>query len=136
METVIFQQDIPTLRVAATSFPSGVMEAFSTLHGILPAKEGRQTFGISHGGTEGEMLYWAATNVLNEAAEKEAGFEPFIIRKGAYASILVQDFYKDMSAIGRTFQTLLAHPDLDPEGYCLEIYQSEKDVQCLVKLKD
>ena len=29
---------------------------------------------------------------------------------------------------------MLQSPDLDPEGYCLEIYTG-KDVQCLVKLK-
>lgn len=136
MEKVIFQQDIPTLRVAATSFPTGVGQAYEDLHSVLPAQEGRQTYGISQGGEGGKILYWAATNILDEKDQEQSGFEPFTIRKGSYASVLVRDFHKDVPIIGRTFEGLLAHPELDPQGYCLEIYLNDHDVQCLVKLKD
>lgn len=137
MEKVVFQQDIPTLRVAATSFPAGIMAAYEKLHSVLPAEEGRQTYGISHSDDDGNILYWAATNILDEKDQEKSGFEPFTIRKGAYASVLVKDFDQDMPLIGRTFEKLLTHPELDDsEGYCLEIYLNEHDVQCLVKLKD
>lgn len=136
MEKVIFQQDIPTLRVAATSFPAGIMQAYGKLHGVLPVQEGRQSYGISTGDAHGNVLYWAATNILDEQDQEKSGFEPFTIRKGAYASILVKDFDQDIPVVGRTFETLLTHPELDPEGYCLEIYLNDHDVQCLVKLKD
>lgn len=137
MEKVVFQQDIPTLRVAATSFPAGIIQAYEKLHSVLPAEEGRQTYGISQGNDDGGILYWAATNIMDEQDQQKSGFEPFTIRKGAYASVLVKGFHKDMPIIGRTFEELLKHPELDDdEGYCLEIYLNDHDVQCLVKLKD
>lgn len=137
MEKVIFQQDIPVVRVAAASFPNGVMAAYEKLHSVLPAEEGRQTFGISQGDEDENILYWAATNIIDEQDQQKSGFEPFTIRKGAYASVLVKDFDKDIPIIGHTFEALLTHPELDSEeGYCLEIYLNDHDVQCLVKLKD
>ncbi len=43
---------------------------------------------------------------------------------------------KDLPAIGNTFQQMIARPDIDPEGYCVEWYLSDKDVQCMVRLQD
>jgi hypothetical protein len=35
---------------------------------------------------------------------------------------------KDISGIRETFDKLLSHPDIDPDGYCVEWYLSNKDV--------
>lgn len=41
----------------------------------------------------------------------------------------------DIPAIGKAFKELLAIPGIDPEGACVEWYLSNKDVQCMVRLK-
>ena len=41
---------------------------------------------------------------------------------------------KDTSIIGKTFQELIAQPDIDKNGLCLEMYLSENDMRCLIKL--
>jgi hypothetical protein len=50
-------------------------------------------------------------------------------------SAYLSDWKKDESIIGRTFQELLRDRHIDKQGFCLEIYPNEKDVQCLVPLR-
>jgi hypothetical protein len=40
----------------------------------------------------------------------------------------------DIPGIGRTFDKLLKHPRIDPQGYCVEEYVNNTDVRCLVKI--
>jgi hypothetical protein len=136
MEMVTFENDIPTICVAAQSFPDGAMEAHQTLHGKLPSKEGRQFFAVSYGNPQGGIAYLAAATELHNGEAEQLGCETFLIKKGSYAGVTIQDYWKDMPEIGATFQKLLTLPDIDPNGYCLEIYLNKgKDVQCLIKLK-
>lgn len=134
METIVFDKEIAVCCVAASSFPDGVLAAFQTLHGQLDRKEERQHFGLSHGQKNGGIHYLAAATELNAGEAEALGLGRFTIQKGAYHGITLHDYLKDLGEIGRTFERLLQTPDLDPQGYCLEIYAG-KDVQCLVKLK-
>lgn len=134
MDTIVFDKDIAVCCVAASSFPDGVLAAFQTLHGKLDRKEERQHFGISHGLPDGGIHYLVAATELNPGEVEALELERFTIQKGAYLGLSIQDYMKDLGEIGRTFHRLLQSPELDPEGYCLEIYAG-KDVQCLVKLK-
>ena len=134
MENYFIETDIKTFYVAADSFPAGVLQAHQTLHALLPTTESRKFYGISFPGKDGAIIYRAA---VEESFAGEAGqlhCETFIIRKGKYCSSIIKDFMTDVTLVAKTFQQLLAHPDLDPNGYCLEIYPNEKDMICLVKL--
>ncbi len=42
---------------------------------------------------------------------------------------------QNIASIGNVFQQLLMQPKIDPNGYCLEIYEGDNDVRCLVPLK-
>jgi hypothetical protein len=135
MDTIVFDKGIAVCCVAASSFPDGVLTAFQTLHGKLDRKEERQHFGISHGLPDGGIHYLAAATELNPGEAETLGLDRFTIQKGTYLGLTIPDYLKDLGEIGRTFTRLLQNPDLDPEGYCLEIYAG-KDVQCLVKLNN
>ncbi len=120
----------------ADSFPEGALAAHQALHAKIPHSEQRGYYGISWM-EAGRIRYLAAAAELNANESAEYGLPIFTIKKGTYICELVKDFMQDIPAIGRTFQQLLADPRLDPQGYCLEIYdKNDKDVQCLVKLKD
>jgi hypothetical protein len=41
---------------------------------------------------------------------------------------------QNIPKVKETFQKLLAQPDVDPNGYCLEWYLNDKDMKCMVKL--
>lgn len=138
-DTVILQtidNDIPTVFVEATSFPNGVLAAHQKLHALLDNKEKRHFYGISCPNTEGGIVYKAAATTLNADEAKQLNLDTFVLKKGTYSSVFIENYRTDIPSIGRTFQSLLADSRVDPNGYCLEIYEGEKDVRCLVKLAD
>lgn len=122
--------------VEAESFPHGVKAAHERLHMILGEIKEREFYGISFSGSDNTIIYRAATR---EEFPEEAlilGLGKFTIRKGFYFSTVVPNWRKSEKSIANVFQELLKHPELDPQGYCLEIYPNLLDIQCLVKLKD
>jgi len=136
METYFLEQDIKTFYVEASSFPEGVKAAFQKLHSLVKSPLTRQFFGISYMEKPGKIIYKAATRETYAGEGAELSCETFIIRKGEYSSIYIKDFMKDISSIGKAFEELLKHPQLDPKGYCLEIYEGMNNVRCLVPLKE
>ena len=134
MEKYIIEKDIKTFYVAATSFPDGVLKAHQTLHTMLPSTKGRNFFGISFPGENRSIIYRAAVEESYAGEAEKYNCETFIIRKGTYMSQTIKDFMKDVGAVAKTFQQLLAHPQLDQNGYCLEIYPNQTDMICMVKL--
>jgi len=74
---------------------------------------------------------WKRDNYLQSCSrrilpgrEEQNGCETFVIKKGEYWGELIA-WRKDESTVGKTFQKLLRHPNLDKSGYCLEIYPNE-----------
>ncbi len=134
MEVITVPNDIEVLCLTAKSFPDGVHDAHEELRVLLPPAAERRYFGVSHP-QNGTILYKAAAELI-KPVETQLPCEPFTIRRGQYASITLFDYYKDLPNVTTTFQKLLAHPRLDPNGYCLEWYVTDKDVRCMVPLRD
>lgn len=134
MREYILENDIRVLCVKASSFPEGVMAAHEQLHRVFGPAGKRRFFGISHPDESGSIVYKAAAEQLNGAEPVASGYEAFTIRKGKYFSEFIPDFCADVQLVGKTFGALLKHPQLDPRGYCLEIYENDRDVLCLVPL--
>jgi hypothetical protein len=134
MQIYTNEKDIGVLCVKAASFPDGVMQAHQTLYNMLPNDKDRKFFGISYPGKDGHILYKAAAEEMFEGEAENHGLESFIIKKGKFISEFVPDFCSDTPAIGKAFKAMLSHPDIDPNGYCLELYTSATDVICMVPL--
>ncbi len=131
---IIIENDIIVCCIRAESFPGGVLAAHQQLHRLIPQKPGRNYYGISYPDVNRKILYKAAVNMLNYDEPDKLNCETDVIRKGKYYGTVLTDFMQNIPAIGNTFEQLLKHPDLDPDGYCLEIYINNTDVQLLVKL--
>ncbi len=134
MEIYYIDRDIKVFYVTATSFPAGVGGAFQQLISFLPNPNKRILYAISFPKEKGKIIYKAAVEELFPGEGEQNGCETFLIKKGEYWSELLFNWKKDESIVGKTFQNLLKHPDLDKNGYCLEIYPNEKDIRCLVPL--
>jgi len=135
METITFNSDIKVLYITATSFPDGVLAAHEKLHSLLPFSKERKYFGISRP-ENGVIVYKAAAEELNEGEAEKLNCDTLVLKKGKYISLTIHDYMKDIPAIGKAFTELLLHPDLDPKGYCVEWYLNDKDVQCMIRLKE
>ncbi|WP_231424631.1 MULTISPECIES: transcriptional regulator [Pedobacter] len=134
MEIFNFEEDIKVICVRASSFPEGIMAAHQKLHALLPDIEQRKIFGISRP-EDGKIIYKAAAEVKDTDDVKLLDHQMFVIEKGKYLSETIENFMEDIPKIGLTFQKLIAQPNIDPEGYCLEDYINETDVRCMVGIK-
>jgi hypothetical protein len=135
MTSYFLNSDINVLWVTASSFPDGIMDAFNKLNSLVEAPGSRRVFGISYGDGNKNIIYKAA---LEENSPDEAtllGCERFTIKKGEYISEHIEDFMKNIPAMGQAFQEMCRDKRIDSNGYCIEMYlNNNKDVLCMVKL--
>ncbi|MEZ5345173.1 MAG: SRPBCC family protein [Pyrinomonadaceae bacterium] len=134
MEKFEIENDIRTICLRAESFPDGVEAAHREIHTKAASAGERRCFGISYPEEPGKIIYRAGLEESYEGEAEELGLEAFVIRKGGYISEFIPDFMADIPKIGLTFQKLLDFEGIDPNGYCLEIYEGDSDVRCLVPL--
>jgi predicted transcriptional regulator YdeE len=135
MEKYILEKDIKVFYITATSFPNGVGDAHNALRNKLPLSMGRSFYAISYSDEKGKITYKAAVEESYEGEAEKLGCETFIIKKGEFISETLKDWRENELNVGKTFQKLLAHPAIQENGYCLEIYlNNDKDIQCLVTL--
>ncbi|WP_028980471.1 hypothetical protein [Sporocytophaga myxococcoides] len=135
MEKTKFDKDIKVFYVNAKSFPEGIQEAHQKLYSLIPFSKDRKYFGVSRPEHGGGIVYRAAAEELEPGEAEKLHLETLILKKGEYVSITIKDYAKDIMSIDRAFKELLALPDLDPQGYCVEWYYNEKDVNCMIRLK-
>jgi predicted transcriptional regulator YdeE len=136
MDSYKIEKDIKVFCMQAETFPDGVMAAYDKLHALLPPGDRRRFYGISYGDPNGKIVYKAAAEELQQGEGSRLGCEEFVIKKGNYLSTVIKDYMKDLPEIGRVFQKMLQHPQLDPKGYCVENYFNDTEVQCMVRLQD
>lgn len=136
MELTTLSNDITVVFLSVANFPDDVPSTYVRLHAQLPEEDGRRYFGISHADQHGAIQYKAAAEVLAGEKFDSAELEQFVIRKGPFASKYIVNHFQDSQCIGLAFKELLGHPDLDPVGYCLEVYKNytDLDVHCMVRL--
>ena len=135
METTTVDKDIKVFYITATSFPDGIKQAHEKLHSLIPFSKDRKYFGISRP-ENGIIIYRAAAEELNDREGERLNLDTLILKKGNYISLTITNYMKDIPAIGEAFKQLLSNPGIDPQGYCVEWYLSDKDVKCMVRLKD
>jgi len=136
MGSIFLEKDIKVFYVTATSFPEGIQGSYQKLHSLIGSPTGRKFFGISYPETPSKIIYKAAVEESYPGEGEKLGCETLVIKKGQYISIYIKDFMKDIPKIGQSFQELLADERIDPKGCCVEEYINDKDVRCMVRLKD
>jgi 3-hydroxy-3-methylglutaryl CoA synthase len=135
MKPYFLDADINVLCVTASSFPDSIMAAFDKLTSLIQSAVPRRIFGISYGDGNKNIIYKAAAeeNSTEEAARLSC--ERFTIEKGEYISEYIEDFMKNIPAMGQAFQEMCRDKRIDSNGYCIEMYlNNNKDVLCMVKL--
>lgn len=135
MKIFKFDKDIPIFYVTASSFPEGVMAAHEELRSLVPFSAGRMFFGVSRPEQGGSIVYRAAAEELYKGEGTKFNCDTLILKKGEYIGMDVKDYMKDVQSVQRAFDEILDLPDLDPNGYCVELYLSEKDVRCMIRLE-
>lgn len=134
MEIVNLPDDLELMFIEAKSFPDGIADAHRTLREIVPIEGGRKYFGLSRPENNSGIVYRAAASLLETGEEKRFGLKTILLQKGRYCVETIRNFPQNPLQIGECFQQLLENPQLDKDGYCVELYLSGNDVQCMVRL--
>jgi hypothetical protein len=134
-ETILMEHDITVLYITAESYPDGIPTAHQALHKLIPFSKERSYYGLSRPENVEGIVYRAAATELTQGEAKALGCETLVLKKGAYAFTVIKDYLKDLSSIGQAFGSLLQHPQLDPQGYCVEWYFNATDVRCMVRIE-
>jgi predicted transcriptional regulator YdeE len=135
MDKFTLEQDIVVCAVKAKSFPDGIMAAFGELSAKLPDPHSRGSFyGLSRPEDGEPVVYYAAAAEKEDGEAEQLGMKRIVIKKGEYIYRDISDYMQDLPAIGKTFMEMIHEPGLDPNGYCVELYTSQKDVRCMVRL--
>lgn len=135
MEQITLDQDIKVLYVTASSFPEDILAAHQKLHSMVPFSIERKYFGISRP-ENGPIVYRAGATELTPDEFEKLHLESLILKKGKYIATDIHDYMKDPQVISKTFRELLATPNIDSQGYCVEWYTSNKDIRCMVRLNN
>jgi predicted transcriptional regulator YdeE len=124
--------------VTASSFPDGVMAAHQELHRYLPFDGSRRYYGLSRPeqSAKGNIVYRAAAEESGSDHAAGNDLDRLTIAPGKYASVLVKKYMQSLSLIGEAFRILIALPNVDPQGYCIEWYLNNEDVCCMVRVID
>jgi hypothetical protein len=135
MKIITIEKDIHIMYVTATTFPAGIKEAFDKLHHKIPDTPDRTIYGISRPEAGGEIVYRAGVEALSEGEAGKYQIETLVLPKGNYISQEATHIQQDALVLDRTFQQLLQHPDLDPQGYCVEKYSAGgNEALCMIRL--
>ena len=71
---------------------------------------------------------------LEDGEAKKLGLPTMTISKGNYYCIEIKNYSANMMIVGKAFEKILSQPDIDSNGFCLEIYAEDTDiVKCLVR---
>jgi hypothetical protein len=134
MQEISLDNDFTMFYVTADSYPMGIRAAHEKLHALLPSSPGRTYIGMSRP-ENGTVVYRAGTKEEFPGEAARYGCKTLLVRKGNYLSTLVKGFRKNPMLIKQAFDEILAKDNLDPQGYCVEIYSNDADeVQCMVRL--
>ncbi|MES2616677.1 MAG: transcriptional regulator [Bacteroidota bacterium] len=137
MDKINLVNDIKIFYVTAASFPAGIMDAQEQLYAIVPFSPDRKFFGVSRPEDGNGIVYRAGAEEKKQGEAESLHCETLTIFKGQYISLTVTNYQDDVQAITRAFEQLLMHPHLDPQGYCVECYMSDRTtVNCMIRLAD
>jgi predicted transcriptional regulator YdeE len=135
MKTIQLENDISLLCLKAKSFPEGIQEAYDELHIVIKNEGPRKYFGISRPNGD-EIEYYAAVESFDHIESEKFGLPIITIKSGNYLFEEVLNYMSNIKEIGRIFSEMISNPNIDPKGYCVEVYITDKDVQCMVRLND
>lgn len=129
----IIDKDIELIYELATDFGQDIAQTFVRLaEKVGHSGEKRDCYGFISKTASG-MQYHGAFTQLNPNEGHDKSIPTFIIPKGKYYSILIENWNQKILEIGPTFDQILKSGLVDRTSPCIEFYQTEKDLVCMVK---
>lgn len=133
MDQYNLQENLHVFGMKVDTFPLGIGEAFETLVKKLEEGYNRSYFGISWFETDGTITYIAAAEEKFEGEALTYQCEKYIIEKGTYLAITVQDWRKKTNCIKDVFHEIMQDSRTNG-GLCIEWYKDDDEMFCMIKI--
>ncbi len=134
LNTYTVNQAIHLKCVEAKTFPEGISEAHAQIRKLCDYNEAAIYYGISHPDKNKGIIYMAGADE-KYISKPEKNTISKIIPAGDYIYTDVNNYSENLLKIGQVFDRLTHHPDIDPEGFCLEWYLPDTICRCMIRLK-
>ena len=134
MENYNLATDLKVFGIPVTKFPLGIGEAFDELSKVLPNGNQRPYYGVSECTKQG-IVYKATTLEMFDGEGKKYGYDDYLVEKGEYLAVTVFDWIKKTDSIKSVFEEMFKDDRSDRSKPCVEIYKSDTEMVCLVKVK-
>jgi predicted transcriptional regulator YdeE len=136
METYDLKNDLKVFGKEVKTFPLGVKEAFGALLDTIPEGFKRSYYGLSHMDDKGKMVYLATAEEKYEGEAEKYNCERYIVEKGEYLAVPVNDWLKKIDCIKDVFHDMMEDDRADKTKPVVEWYKTETEMLCLVKIKE
>ncbi|MFN8355486.1 MAG: hypothetical protein U0Y10_13600 [Spirosomataceae bacterium] len=133
MNTYTFDADIQLLCQQVSSFPEGIKDAFDQLMRQVPQPHLRHFYGVSYLDHQGNIIYKVATSALSTDEAPTLGLELFTIPAGDYLYETMLDWQSKTHLVKDVFMKLMQLPLFDDTFPCIEWYQTDTTLLCLVR---
>lgn len=129
----VYQQTdaIKLIGTHVKTFPIGIKEAFDQLYQTFGSN--RAYYGISWMDDKGGIIYYAMAPALSPEEEMLTGYEKFTMPPGTYRTESIKDWMSKTDSIKDVFMRLTVGIKPDKNHPCIEWYQSDDEMLCMVK---
>ena len=134
MEIFNLANDVKLFGIEVKTFPSGIGEAFETLAKKISDGYDRSYYGISQIINEA-IIYKAAAEEKYEDEAEKYHCERFIIEKGEYLMVAINDWRKKTDCIKDIFHEMMQDNRFDNTKPCIEWYKDDNEMLCMIKSK-
>jgi len=134
MKEYVISEDITAIGVPVKTFPLGIDDSFQNLVNEITGGFSRPYYGIGDR-IDGEIIYIAAAMERTEGEGKQLGLQTFKIQKGKYLAEEIPDWRSKTASIKDVFEKMYKDDRVDRSAPSIEIYENDRLMLCLVKVK-
>ena len=134
MELYKQSEDIGVIGIHINTFPVGIKEAFDSLMKTFGV--GRNYYGISWMDERNSVQYYAMVKEAFPGEGENHRYERLTIEKGEYKTETVYNWLNKTDCIKDVFHDLMANNKPNKNHPCIEWYQSDEEMLCMVKAYD
>jgi predicted transcriptional regulator YdeE len=132
MEIYKQDDDIVAMGVHVKTFPGGIKETFDKL--ITMFGNNRSYYGISWCDENDSITYYAMAQENFKGEAIQHNYETFTIEKGEYVTETLFNWLSQTDCIRDILNRLTEKRRPDKNRSCIELYKSNEEMACMVKV--
>jgi len=131
MELYKLTEDVRVIGMRVSNFPDGIEETFGVIMKTLGRE--RDFYGISWMDENENVEFYAMAKEAFPGEGKNYGYELLVLEKGDYETEAVHNWKAKIDSIKDVLHELMGNSKPDKTHPCIEWYQSDEKMVCMIK---